>query len=433
MSEIKLPPQSTETERAVLGAILYDQNCIDIAVEKLTPEMFYDPNNAIIFSAMIKLWEENIVIDQFILGDRLSNAGKLETIGGGLTLSGMLVACNSAAMIKIHCDIIIEKYKARQLISQSNLLIERCYNGDRADEIINHFNTEIDRISDVSKSTEFMLPADYVPRTHESLAERAENQTGIIGISTGIPKLNKIIGGLRNGNEIIIAGYSSQGKTTLALNFALSALKQDKKVGFFSLEMSEEDLCERLIANISSVAISNIHYQKPDTDQWNKISKAAEYLSNASLIIDPSAGLTINEITAKSKRMKNKHDIDILFIDYMQLIIGTGTGGRQQELEQISRGLVRLKKMLNIPVVVLSQFHNPREGNMHKLPDLTALRGSGSIGQDADIVIFIHNPEKDEYKLVVEKNRNGSIGKFPVLFQKCYSRISELDKLYEED
>ncbi len=431
MSEIKLPPQSSDVERAILGAILYEPECIDIAIERLSPEMFYMPDHAIIFSEMIACWEAGVPIDQFILAERLKDKGNIDKIGGEIVLATMLAECASAAHIKIHCDIIGEKYKARQIIAQGNLLITRCHNGDESCGVVNHFNAELDKISDTSKASEFTLPADYVPRTHEALAERAENQTGIIGISTGIPKLNRIIGGLQDGDLIYIAGYSSQGKTTLALNFALSALKHDKKVGFFSLEMNEVKLCERLIADIASFDVSKIHYIKPDSAQWAKIAQAAEWLSSAPLIIDPSAGMTINEITAKAKRMQNKHGIDVLFIDYLQLIMGDkGVDSRQQQLEDISRGLTRLKKILKIPIVVLSQFHNPKDGNIKRLPGMTALRGSGAIPQDADIIIFIHTPGKDEFNLIVEKNRAGGIGAFKVLFQKEYCRILELDDTY---
>jgi len=403
-------PHANEVERAVLGAMLLEMKAVEMATELVNETMFYKPEHAAIFDAARNLYLKNVRPDQLSVSDYLRTQHKLEMVGGELFIAGIAAETRSTANVRHHCTILTDKAQKRRAILLARQ-VERLAMSDDADAstMLMNAGQEIERIMAVTKGTTFEPLANIIPRSYQRIEERANSKSGLTGITTGFAWLNKYTGGWQDTDLVLIAALPSCGKTTLGLNCAVAAGKAGHATGVFSLEMGSAQLGERLIADRASVAVSNLHYDKPTPEQWAAMSNGSAYLSGLPIYIDETAGLNVADVSVRAKRMKREHGIELVFIDYLQLMNGMGESTRKMEVDVISKGLKSLAKTLRIPVIAVSQLSrgSARDG---REPELYDLRESGQLEQDADVVAFIWNPDLDEKKEAAEAQKACTVG-----------------------
>lgn len=439
-----IPPQAIELEHAVIGALLIDSHCITEIADALRPEMFYKQAHGIIYEAIYDLYQRTQPIDLLTVSAQLKQMEKLEVIGGDFYLIELTKSIASSAHIEFHTRIIIQKYIRRQIISKFEELRNHAYKDDNDifDVLDMAYNT-INGISEVSvKPREVQIGKIMkaeVEKKHLMFLGKSSP-----GIKTPIRDLTDKTGGWRPSELIIIAGRPGMGKTAMALLFALDPAKGGVPVGFFSLEMSKEQLADRLLSMEGQISGRKFTIQGLDT---NDVSRLNNLDMEIPLIVDDSASLSIEELQIKAKRMKAKHGIQMLIVDYMQLMRGNaGKGNREQEISKISRGLKLIAKDLNIPVIALSQLSRAVETRGgSKRPLLSDLRESGAIEQDADMVIFLYRPEYyniaewDDYnhaptageaEYIVAKNRNGGLTRNRMRFIAEYTLFSDIENYH---
>lgn len=428
------PPHEEKIEKAILGAMLLEEEARNIAIEKLaSPSIFYYPAHQRIFKAMLKLFEVGEkAIDIFSVVNILTSEGIISNVGGEEYLLELQNTIATTANIETWCKIVSNLAALREMISVCSATIERCYGADTENisEILGEIESSIFDVRNVNKPTGSARVSEFIIDAVKHLEDLHTQKASATGISSGIANLDNIIVGLRNAEMIVIAARPSIGKTSLALNIASNiGINDKKKVAFFSLEMSAEQLTRRLLCSLAEASEKDFYEKRFDEAEfgkkWRRITAAATDLKNSDIFIDPTPGLSINELRAKALRLKYKHNIDIVIIDYLQLMkadIGRNDN-RQNEVAKISVGIKSLAKELNVPVVVLAQLN--RQAEQQDRPKLSHLRESGAIEQDADIVMFLHrerDPQKDislesiESELIVEKNRNGQTGMAKLLF-----------------
>lgn len=442
--QAKIPPQALDVERIVIGALLIDkQAMIDIA-EFIFEDVFYEPNHKAIYNAIKKLFINNTPIDLLTVANELNKKGKLKSIGGDLYLVKLTQLVASSANIEYHARILLQKFIQRELINKSNQTIKDCYNGkhdvlDLLDQAYNNIN----EISEKSiKSQEIELSEIL-----ENQIERGKNIfEGKIksGLSTSIHRLTQKTGGWRTNELIIIAGRPGMGKTAFALKNALEIAKSGIPVAIFSLEMSKEQLTNRILSMESKIDNSkfNIHGLSPE--DIDRIKPTKNLLSNIPFFIDDTPSLSIEHLQIKAKRLKNKHNIQLVVVDYLQLMTCLDKkGNREQEISKISRGLKQVSKNIDAPVIALSQLsRNVETRGGSKRPILSDLRESGAIEQDADLVMFLYRPEYyqinqwdedynyeptiNECEYIVAKNRNGGLIRNRMNFEGRYTLFSDL-------
>jgi len=392
-SEIgKLPPQVIELEEAVLGAMLLESESVEIVIQILSAESFYKEQNGKVFSAIKRLYKKHEPIDILTVIQELKNKSDLEIAGGAFYVSSLTNRIGSSANIEFHARIVEQKYMQRQVIEISSRLIKLAYEDQtdvfdlitKADnEFINLINKiHRDKIEDIDS-----IVKKQILEIRESIT------SGIVpGIKTSITALNNQTGGWQNGDLIILAGRPGMGKTSAALDFALYPSLNGIPAAIFSLEMSKGQLANRVISLISYIPVQKIVTKKLTIHDVDLLDKDGAILNDVPLYIDDTPGLTMLELEAKARKLKREKNIELLVVDYLQLMTGDG-GNREQELSKISRGLKRLAKELNIPVIALSQLSRAVESRPDKKPQLSDLRESGAIEQDADMVIFCFRPE----------------------------------------
>jgi len=451
----KLPPQAPDIERAIVGAMLIDTGATERAFRMLTDADFYKPANAMIFSAIKDLWDQDEPVDQLTVAGKLESKGQLEMIGGEIVLSGIISETASSANIDYHCGTVVEKKRLREIITLSTTANKRCYDANaKSSEILGKFTDKMDGVGDMGKTQKFMSLAKVMPATMQELVNRANATNGLTGIDTGFSRLNTSTGGWQSEDYVVVGGYSSAGKTTWALNSAVAAAKTGVPVGIFSLEMSAVKLNERFVAKESSVAVSSLHEKKPGPEEWKRLTDAMASLYNLPIYIDDVDGMNISEFTARATLMKREHNIGLLVLDYIQLMQGQGEDGRQQQVESISRGIKRLTKRLKIPIIALCQLTTPPKGAERNRPSFrNSLRNSSAIGHDADTCILLWEPEeKDKLEaldaneiyyekgndleamlkktmvVIVEKQRNGPTGQFLTRFDAEHYSFEEIGK-----
>ena len=433
--EDHLPPHDLNIEKAILGAMLLDEEARNITIEKLDDlASFYYPAHQRIFKAILKLYENGEkAIDIFSVVNILTAEGIIKNIGGEEYLLDLQNTIATTANIETWCEIVSNLAALRKMIAVCTATIERCYEADTENiaGMLGEIESSIFDVRNVDKSSMGSVKvSDYIIGAVKHLEDLHAQKAGATGIRSGIANLDNIIVGLKKTEMIVIAARPSIGKTSLALNIASNIAINDKQsIAFFSLEMSSEQLTRRLLCSLAEVSEKDFYEKRFDeaefSKKWRKVTSAATELKSAEIYIDPTPGLSINELRAKALRLKHKHDIDIVIIDYLQLMkadIGRNDN-RQNEVAKISVGIKSLAKELNVPVVVLAQLN--RQAEQQDRPKLSHLRESGAIEQDADIVMFLHrerDPQKDtslesmEAELIVEKNRNGETGIAKLLF-----------------
>lgn len=427
----KVPPQSKEIEEAILGAIMLEKGAFDIAIEIIKPQCFYVEAHQRIFSAMQSLADNRDPIDLLTVVEELKKKGDLEMVGGPYFVTKLTNSVVSAANIETHCRIVVQKFIQRELIRISGEIIGESYE-DSTDvfDLLDLAEAKLFEITNNHLRRNFDSIETVMVKTIQKIEEMRNREEDITGVPTGFPSLDRITYGWQSTDLIILAARPSVGKTAFALNLARSAALHPTKptaVGFFSLEMSSDQLVTRILSAESEIFMEKISRGKLEDYEMKQLyKKGIEKLSRAPIFIDDSAGLNIFELRAKCRRLKSKHNVGLILIDYLQLMTGSGdrNSNREQEISKISRDLKGLAKELKVPIIALSQLSREvekrKEGN--KMPQLSDLRESGAIEQDADMVMFLYRPEyyeitaneygennKGETHVRIAKHRNGSL------------------------
>lgn len=441
-SVAKLPPQSLEAEQSVLGAILLDNHSLNKSVEILAQDDFYREAHRRIFRGMLDLSERNEAIDLITLAEHLKQQNVLEEIGGVGYLASLVQAIPTAANIQYHSKIVHEKGVLRELIQVSTEIVTQGLEGGRnADELLDQAEQKIFSISQASHRRSFVPLKDVVTSGIHLIDELFSKKSEITGIPSGFIDLDGKTAGFQPSDLIVIAGRPSMGKTSLALGAALhAAIHHDSVVAIFSLEMSKEQLVLRMLSSEGGVDSHHIRTGQLEREEFHKILAAADRLSSAKIFIDDSGALSALEMRAKARRLKSEAGLDMVIVDYLQLMQGrSNTENRQQEISDISRSLKALAKELNVPVIALSQLSRAVESRKPPRPLLADLRESGAIEQDADLVIFIYRedqyyPETTEKggiaEIIIGKHRNGPTGELELTFR---DRLAKFENLSHRD
>lgn len=438
------PPAAPEIESSVLGAMLIEKEAVPKALELLTPSSFYLKAHRLIFEAMVSLFESSEPIDTVTLYEELKKREQIEDVGGAVYLSKLSQNISSAANIEFHAKIILEKEILRGLISSSHEIARAAYSGtDDAFEILDRAERKIFEITESHLKTSFKSMDRAVREALEYIEAIHSSSTQKFSVPTGFYELDEMLGGLQKSDLVIIAARPSMGKTALALSLARNAaIDHQVPIGIFSLEMSTMQLIIRLLCAEGRLNAHLVRTGKLPQEEGRKLSKNVHKLINAPIYIDDTPSQTVLEIRAKARRLKSEKNIGLIIIDYLQLMQGPSNAeSREREISHISRSLKALAKELNIPVLALSQLNRSVETRTDKRPLLSDLRESGSIEQDADVVIFLNRPEQngiknfdDENKtstegiaeVIIGKQRNGPTGEVRLAFIKEYARFENL-------
>ena len=438
----RVPPQSLDAEKAVLGCMLINNEAISDVLQYLGPNSFYDKAHRLIFTSMLSLYEKSIPIDSLNLIEELKKIKKIKEVGGAYYITGLSQEAPTASNAEYYAKIVREKETLRIIINTSIEMSILAY--DTQDEVSVILDKAEQHLFGISEKINRNKFHELEPMLHKVLDIWGSRKKGdIIGVPSGYRDLDDQISGFQNSDFIVIAGRPSMGKTALALNISRNvAIQYNKKVGFFSLEMSSQQLTERLLSSEAQISSHLVRTGKLPKSDWRKLSDAASTLSDADLFIDDSAGLNIMELRAKARQMKKEKNIDIIIVDYLQLLHKTGRiESRQQEISYISRSLKSLAKELNIPVVALSQLSRAVESRTNHRPIMSDLRESGAIEQDADIVLFIYRKylyskqeeDKGLAELIISKHRNGPTGNVKLAFIAEYAKFQNYEFVHDSD
>lgn len=436
----RVPPQNLEAELSVLGALLIDNDAILKVADALHPEDFYLPENGTIYDVMITLFERRTPIDLVTVSDELISRKQLDRVGGPAKLSNLVSGVATATNISHYAQIVRQKALLRKLISASSYIGELGFKEDStAEEVLDDAERTLFAVTQRYLKQNFTSVRQVLDDSFERLGMLAKQEGGLRGIPTGFKQLDRLLGGLQNSDLLIVAARPSMGKTAFALNIAeYVAVEENKVVGIFSLEMSKEQLVDRLISSIGRVDSWKLRNgQLNEVDMSNLIHAQAQ-LAEARLYIDDAGMASVMEVRAKARRLQAEHGLDLIIIDYLQLMQGSlrNMDNRVQEVSEISRSLKALAKELNCPVIALSQLSRAVEARIDKRPMLSDLRESGSIEQDADVVTFLYredyyNKNKEEHnhitEVIISKHRNGPTGDVKLSSQFQYSRFYDLD------
>ena len=442
MEEI-VPPQNIEAEQSVLGAMLIDKEAIAKATEILSAEDFYREAHRVIFSAMLEIYNKNEAVDMITVTDILRRDNKLEDVGGIAYITSLANVVLTAANVKYHAEIVAEKSVLRQLVKVSTEIAAMGYeDNDEVGVLLDTAESRILEISNRKKRADFTPISAVLMDSVQNIEKLLNNKGGLTGIPTGFNDLDKLTSGLHPSDFIILAARPSMGKTALALNIVQNvALRAHKRVGgdprsvaFFSLEMSKEQLVNRMLCAEANIDSQRLRIGEMKEDDWTHLWDACDVMSKAKIYIDDTAGITVMDMRSRARRLKAEHGLDLIVVDYLQLMQGSGkrntSGDRQQEVSEISRSLKALARELDVPVLALSQLSRGVEARQVKRPMLSDLRESGSLEQDADIVAFLYredyyNPETENKhtELIIAKHRNGPVDTVNLFFHKQFTKF----------
>ena len=443
MIEERVPPQNIEAEQAVLGAMLIDKEAIAKATEVLSADDFYREAHRVIFSAMLELYNKNEAVDMVTVTEILKRDNKLEDIGGIAYITSLANVVLTAANVKYHAEIVAEKSVLRQLVRVSTEIAAMGYEAnDDVGTLLDTAESRILEISNRKKKNDFTAINDILMDSVQSIESLLQNKGGLTGLPAGFADLDKLTSGLHPSDFIILAARPSMGKTALALNIvqnvALRAHKviggEPRSVAFFSLEMSKEQLVNRMLCAEAGIDSQRLRVGEMHDEDWTHLWDACDTMSRAKIYIDDTAGITAMDMRSRARRLKAEHGLDLIVVDYLQLMQGSGkrnnSGDRQQEVSEISRSLKALARELDVPVLALSQLSRSVESRQVKRPMLSDLRESGSLEQDADIVAFLYredyyNPdtENKHTELIIAKHRNGPVDTVNLFFQKQFTKF----------
>ena len=441
--EQRIPPQNVEAEQAVLGAMMLDHNAVVAAMEKLSPNDFYREVHRTIFEAMSRLHRENKEVDVITLPEELRRMKKLDEVGGLEYILSLPNLVATAANVEFHAGIVAEKALARNIISTCTELTAAAYDGEREPEdLLDDAERKILQISESKRRGDFSPVGVVVEETLDKITKLYENKAGITGLPTGFRDLDRMTSGLQPSDLILVAARPSMGKTAFTLNIAQNVgVRQHKTVAFFSLEMSQEQLVQRLLCQIAHIDSQKLRTGQLNSDEeWTKLTDACDKLYQAPIYIDDTPGISVTEMRSKARRLKAEHGLDLIIVDYLQLMQGRNSESRQQEISEISRSLKALARELKVPLIALSQLSRSVESRQDKRPMLSDLRESGALEQDADIVSFLYR--EDYYdketenqhitEVILAKHRNGPVGSVKLYFKGEYTLFLNLDTTHED-
>jgi len=446
LSEGRVPPQAVDMEEAVIGALLIDSNAINEVIEILEPQAFYKDSHAEIFDAIKQLFADSQPIDIFTVSDYLKKNGKFQVIGGDYALVNLSQRVSSAAHIEFHARVIVEKFIQRELIRVSGDIISSAFD-EESDvlELLDKAEQNLYEIANGTLKKNYDTSADLVREAIKEIEEMSKKE-GLSGVPSGFTAVDKITGGWQKSDMIIIAARPGMGKTALTLSMARNmAIDFNIPVAFFSLEMSSVQLIKRLISSETGLSSEKLRKGNLSDSEWHQLVTKVKKLEQAPLFIDDTPAISVFDLRAKCRRLASQYNIGVIIVDYLQLMTAGGqksVGNREQEISMISRSLKGIAKELNVPVIALSQVNRSVEGrgNASKRPQLSDLRESGAIEQDADIVSFIYRPEyygltdwedgspcEGQAELVIAKHRNGSLEDVRLRFQGALAKFSDLE------
>ncbi len=441
-----LPPQNTEAEASLLGAILIDSDAIVKVADIVRPEDFYDERHARVYEAAIQLYEKHSPIDVLTLSDQLKSTGMLDVVGNASFLTELTNFVPTAAHATRYAEIISQKATRRRLIKASQVIADLGYDEAQSlQELIENAETRLFEVSERHIKQDITSIDSILSSSFDRLDELHKDKGALRGVPTGYRDLDNILAGLQPSDLIILAARPSMGKTAFALNLAHNvAVKAALPVLIFSLEMSKEQLVDRLLSAEAGVNAWNLRTGNLTDDDFERIGHAMGTLSEAQIFIDDSPGITVSDMRTKARREAHQRPLGLIIVDYLQLMSGgarfSGDSNRVQEISEISRGLKGIARELKVPVIALSQLSRSVESRSPQIPQLADLRESGSIEQDADVVTFIYreeyyNPEtenKNIARILIKKHRNGPTGDVDLYFDREKQRFRSLDTRHEQ-
>lgn len=439
----KIPPQNLDAEMSLLGAILIDEEMLPDVTEVVTAKDFYDKRHSMIYGAMVRLFERHRPVDLLTLTDELRKKDELTAVGDATYLTELTNYVPTAAHAEAYAEMVSQTAIRRRLIRASTEISELGYDEEQdVQELLGRAEQELFAVSDQSLKQDLTSIETILTDSFDRMEELHRNKGALRGIKTGYRDLDNMTAGLQRSDLIILAARPAMGKTTLVTNLAYNVATVNKQaVLFFSLEMSKEQLVDRMLADASGVDAWNIRTGNLSDDDFSKLSEAMGEMSEAPIFIDDKPGLSVLEMRTKARRAAHEHPLGLIIVDYLQLMQGSGKsdGNRVQEVSEISRGLKLIAREMNVPVIALSQLSRSVESRSPQIPQLADLRESGSIEQDADIVMFIYreayyNPETERENitdLIIAKHRNGPVGKVELYFHPERLRFMSLDKHHE--
>ena len=445
-----LQPQAVDIERVVLGALMIDKDAFSLVSDVLKPESFYEPRHQKIYQAVQSLSMEDKPVDLLTVTEELKRQGDIEVVGGVQYIMDLTHHVASSAHIEYHAHILAQKSLMRQLISYTSRVQELAFD-DTADPdaVMQEAEGSLFEIAQKNMKSDYTQIDPVLGEAVKILQKAAQNTSGVTGVPTGYDKLDDVTAGWQPSDMVIIAGRPGMGKTAFALSLAKNiAVDYQQPIGFFSLEMSNVQLVNRLISNVCEISGKKIQNGQLSKDEWERLDRNLRKLTGAPIYVDDTPGLSIFELRSKARRLVREKDVKIIMVDYLQLMNASGMrfGNRQEEVSTISRSLKSLAKELNVPILVLSQVNRElekREGTEGKRPQLSDLRESGAIEQDADMVIFVHRSDyyridKDEKgrdlrgkaEIIIAKHRKGSTETVTLRFDADYTRFSNVEDYY---
>lgn len=443
MAEEKIPPQDLVAEQSVIGSMLLSKNAIVSAVEILQPDSFYRDAHRYIYETILDLFDRGEPVDLVTVTDVLRKSGKLDAVGSSVYVADLLNSVPTAANVEYYARIVGEKATLRRLIEAGTKIVSSAFEaGDDVDQILDRAEKSIFDIALKRVREGFHRIDSVIKVVLDKIDSLYDKKGGITGIPTGFPDLDRLTAGFQNADLVIVAARPAVGKTALTLNIAQNiAIKHKIPVAIFSLEMSKDQLAQRMLCSEAEIDAQRLKTATLSDTGWKKLTRALGKLSEAPLYIDDSAVITATEIRAKCRRLKIERGLGLVIVDYMQLMRGRlRVENRVQEISEIARSLKTLARELDVPVVALSQLSRAVEQRTDRIPRLSDLRESGEIEQTADLVLFIHredyyNPQSDRgniAEIIIAKQRNGPVGTIELVFRKEIAKFSSKESRYEE-
>ncbi|MCC6315298.1 MAG: replicative DNA helicase [Thermomicrobiales bacterium] len=437
----RLPPHNLDAEQGLLGSLLLDRDAIIRVAALVKPEDFYHPANGTIYRAVVDLYNRREPTDFITLSDELGRRDHLDTVGGVAYLTSLINAVPTAVHVEYYGRIVERTATLRRLIDAGARIVGIGFQeGIDTEDALDAAERAIFEVSQKRQTRDFVSIAEVLNKFFDQIDVLQQNRGELVGVPTGFNDLDSLTGGLQRSDLIILAARPSMGKTSMALGMAYgAAVANAKTVGIFSLEMSAEQLVQRLLSMETGVDSHRLRLGQIDDGEWDRISRAFGRLAEAAIYIDDQAGANIMDVRSKARRLQAEHGLDLVVIDYLQLMSARRSENRVQEISEISRGLKGLARELNVPVIALSQLSRAVESRSDHRPMLSDLRESGSIEQDADIVMFIYREDKYEEdsdkkgiaEIIVAKHRNGPVGTINLRFFDRTARFADLE-LYRE-
>lgn len=440
LGEVGLPPQAVDVEKSLLGAIIYNQNVLSGLIDAVSSHDFYKKEHQEIFGTIIEMYEKHLPIDVVTLTEVLESKKVLKEVGGASAIAALPAGASNSYHALAYAKIIRDKAILRRLIMAGSEISAKGYEEDRELEaVLDEAEQKLFGVTQKAIRQQFEGLKEILARSFDRIDELHRDKGKTRGVPTGFQDLDALLSGLQQSDLVILAARPSMGKTAFALNIAQNvALKYGKSVGVFSLEMSKDQLTDRLISGEASVDSWKLRTGNLANSDFERLTVAMGKLAEAKIFIDDDAGATVLELRSKARRLKSEHGLDLIVIDYLQLIHGRANsdGNRVNEISEISRGLKSLAKELEVPVIALSQLSRAVEQRPNKIPMLSDLRESGSIEQDADVVIFLYReeyynpdtPDKGLTKILVRKHRNGPVGEVDLMFVPEQTKFRSIDR-----